>query len=235
VDDSQILEPAPEDEAGGIEIPRGPNIKEPPEPPELPEELTGKVTIVVEDDISTGDLAPDGVEVMAFRSNIPEIAKFTFRRLDPEYPEKAEEMAPGFIVGGENYGQGSSREHAALAPLQLGVRAVIAKSFARIHRRNLLSQGILPLLFENEEDYDKFEQGQEWTLPDIRQHLENGDEEIPAQTDGTEVTLLAEYSDRERDILLQGGIRRQLRQQQPAEAPASKSEPADRGEETTAD
>src|SRR5919199_4639236 len=213
VDDSQILSPAPEDEAGGIEIPRGPNIKPPPEAPELPDELTARVTIVVEDDISTGDMAPDGVEVMSFRSNVPEIAKFTFRRLDPDYPEKAQEMAPGLIVGGHNYGQGSSREHAALAPLHLGVRAVLAKSFARIHRRNLISQGILPLLFKDEDDYDKFEQGQDWTLPDIRQHLENGDEEVTVEMDdGTEVTLLAEYSDRERDILLQGGVRRQLRE-----------------------
>ncbi|HZC19273.1 MAG TPA: hypothetical protein VE225_06155, partial [Rubrobacteraceae bacterium] len=157
----------------------------------------------------------------------------TFRRLDPEYPEKAKEMAPGFIVGGENYGQGSSREHAALAPLQLGVRAVIAKSFARIHRRNLLSQGILPLLFKNEEDYDKFEQGQEWELVDIRRHLENGDEEIPARMNDTEVTLLAEYSEREREILVEGGIRRQLRKQKPAEAPASKVEPASEGGDKT--
>jgi aconitate hydratase len=212
VDDSQILSPAPEDEAGGIEIPRGPNIQPPPEAPELPDDLTGKVTIVVEDDISTGDMAPDGVEVMSFRSNVPEIAKFTFRRLDPDYPEKAQEMAPGFIVGGENYGQGSSREHAALAPLHLGVRAVFAKSFARIHRRNLFSQGILPLVFKDEDDYDKFEQGQEWTIPDIREHLENGDKEVTAEMDGTEVTLLADYSDREREILIQGGVRRQLRE-----------------------
>src|SRR5829696_6020582 len=235
VDDSQILEPAPEDEAGGIEIPRGPNIHEPPEPPELTDELTGRVTIVLPDDVSTGDLSPDGVEVMAFRSNIPELAKYTLRRFDPEFPEKAQELAPGFIVAGENYGQGSSREHAALSPLHLGIRAVIAKSFPRIHRRNLISQGILPLLFNDEEDYEKFEQGQEWTLSGIRQHLENGDKEVPIQKeDGTEIILLADYSDRERDILLQGGIRRQLRQQRPAEAPASKVEPADRGEEPTA-
>jgi aconitase A len=232
VDDSQILAPAPEDEAGGIEIPRGPNIKEPPEPPELPDELTGRVTIVLPDDVSTGDLSPDGVEVMAFRSNIPELASYTLRRFDPEFPEKAKKMAPGFIVAGENYGQGSSREHAALSPLHLGIRAVIAKSFPRIHRRNLLSQGILPLLFKSEEDYEKFEQGQEWMLSDIRQHLENGDKEVPLQSeDGEEITVLADYSDRERDILLHGGIRRQLRKQQPAEAPASKIEPADRGEE----
>jgi aconitate hydratase len=229
VDDSQILSPAPEDEAGGIEIPRGPNIQPPPEAPELPDDLTGKVTIVVGDDISTGDMAPDGVEVMSFRSNVPEIAKFTFRRLDPDYPEKAQEMAPGFIVGGHNYGQGSSREHAALAPLHLGVRAVFAKSFARIHRRNLFSQGILPLVFKDEDDYDQFEQGQEWTIPDIREHLENGDKEVTAQMDGTEVTLVAEYSDREREILIQGGVRRQLREGKAAEAPASKTEPASTG------
>jgi aconitate hydratase len=213
VDDRQILAPAPEEEAAGIEIVRGPNIKPPPEAPELPDSLEGTVTIVVGDDISTGDLAPDGVEVMSFRSNVPEIARFTFRRIDPEYHEKAKAMAPGFIVGGHNYGQGSSREHAALAPLHLGIRAVIAKSFARIHRRNLVSQGILPLRFKDECDYDEFEQGQRWDLPDLREHLENGDEEIVARANGTEVTLLAEYSPRERDILLAGGILRQLRQE----------------------
>jgi aconitate hydratase len=220
VDDRQILAPAPEEEASGIEIVRGPNIKPPPEAPELPDSLECTVTIVVGDDISTGDLAPDGVEVMSFRSNVPEIARFTFRRFDPEYHKKAQEMAPGFIVGGHNYGQGSSREHAALAPLHLGVRAVIAKSFARIHRRNLISQGILPLRFKNEDDYDKFEQGQKWELPDLRKHLENGDEEIPARMqDGTEVTLLAEYSRRERDILLSGGILRQLREKEEDKQP----------------
>ena len=212
VDDKQILAPAPKEEASGIEITRGPNIKPPPEAPELPDSLKGTVTIVVEDDISTGDLAPDGLEVMSFRSNVPEIARFTFRRLDPEYHRKAQEMAPGFIAGGHNYGQGSSREHAALAPLHLGIRAVIAKSFARIHRRNLISQGILPLRFKDESDYERFEQGQKWDLPDLRQRLENGDEEIPARMDGTEITLLAEYSQRERDILLSGGILRQLRE-----------------------
>src|ERR671916_416642 len=225
VDDSQILAPAPEEEASGIEIPRGPNIKPPPEAPELPDSLEGTVTIVVEDDISTGDLAPDGVEVMSFRSNVPEIAKFTFRRFDPEYHEKAREMAPGFIVGGHNYGQGSSREHAALAPLHLGIRAVIAKSFARIHRRNLVSQGILPLRLEEEADYERFEEGQKWELPEIRSRLQNGDEEVPARMDdGTEVTLLAEYSPRERDILLAGGILRQLRQEADPSA-AGKHEP----------
>jgi len=219
VDDAQILPPAPEDEADKIEIQRGPNIKEPPEAEELPDDLEATVTIVLPDDVSTGDLTPDGVEVMAFRSNVPELAKYTLRRFDPEFPEKAQEMAPGIIVGGANYGQGSSREHAALAPLHLGIRAVIAKGFARIHRRNLVSQGILPLLFKNEEDYDKFEQGQEWTLPDIRERLQNGDTEVTAQSNGTEVTLLAEFSDRERNMIINGGFRRQMRQGQEESAP----------------
>jgi aconitate hydratase len=219
VDDRQILAPAPPEEASGIEILRGPNIEPPPEAPELPDSLECTVTIVVEDDISTGDLAPDGVEVMSFRSNVPEIAKFTFRRFDPEYHGKARESAPGLIVGGHNYGQGSSREHAALAPLHLGIRAVIAKNFARIHRRNLISQGILPLRFKEESDYDKFEQGQKWELPEIRARLENGDEEVPLKKGDEEVMLLAEYSQRERDILLAGGILRQLREKSEDEQP----------------
>ena len=212
VDDRQILAPAPPEEADGIEIVRGPNIEPPPEAPELPDSLECTVTIVVEDDVSTGDLAPDGVEVMSFRSNVPEISRFTFRRFDPNYHEKAQEMAPGYIVGGHNYGQGSSREHAALAPLHLGIRAVIAKSFARIHRRNLISQGILPLVFKEESDYDGFDQGQTWELPEIRSRLENGDKEVPLKKEDDEVTLLADFSQRERDILLAGGILRQLRE-----------------------
>ena len=227
VDDRQILDPAPAEEARGIEVPRGPNIKPPPEAQELPGSLECTVTIVVGDDISTGDLAPDGVEVMSFRSNVPEIARFTFRRFDPEYYKKAKEMAPGFIVGGHNYGQGSSREHAALAPLHLGIRAVIAKSFARIHRRNLISQGILPLQFTDESDYQKFEQGNKWELPDLRKHLENGDEEVPMRGREEEVTLLAEFSQRERSILLAGGILRQLREKEGTPASVSKGESAE--------
>jgi aconitate hydratase len=230
VDDRQILAPAPPEEADGIEIVRGPNIEPPPEAPELPDSLECTVTIVVEDDVSTGDLAPDGVEVMSFRSNVPEISRFTFRRFDPHYHEKAQEMAPGYIVGGHNYGQGSSREHAALAPLHLGIRAVIAKSFARIHRRNLISQGILPLVFKEESDYDRFDRGQTWELPEIRSRLENGDEEVPLKKEDDEVTLLADFSQRERDILLAGGILRQLREKEDAqpEAPERISGEAER-------
>jgi aconitate hydratase len=207
VDDRQILDPAPEEEASGIEITRGPNIEPPPEAPELPESLEATVTIVVEDDISTGDLAPDGVEVMSFRSNVPEIAKFTFRRFDPEYHKKAKEMAPGIIVGGHNYGQGSSREHAALAPLHLGVRAVFAKSFARIHRRNLVAQGILAFTFADDADYDRAEVGQLWRLPRVREELAEGADEITVEVeDGEDFKVTHDLAPKEREILVEGGL-----------------------------
>src|SRR5919107_1119928 len=206
VDDRQILAPAPPEEASGIEIIRGPNIEPPPEAPELPDTLACTVTIVVGDDISTGDLAPDGVEVMSFRSNVPEIAKFTFRRFDPEYHGKAQEMAPGLIVGGHNYGQGSSREHAALAPLHLGIRAVIAKSFARIHRRNLISQGILPLLFREEDDYERVSQGDTLKIEGVRELIAAGEQTLVVNTDdGTKIELEIRLSPREREVLLAGG------------------------------
>src|SRR5918999_1360254 len=121
------------------------------------------------DAISTGDLAPDGVIVMSYRSNIPAIAEFTFQHRDPEFRKRMQEWGSGFIVGGHNYGQGSSREHAALAPLQLGVKAVFAKSFARIHRRNLVAQGIVALTFANEDDHGRAEVGDTWTLPNLHE------------------------------------------------------------------
>src|SRR5947209_9411928 len=185
VDDTQTRTPAPENEADSIEIPRGPNIKTPPEHEPLPDSLEGRVATVQPDDISTGDLAPDGVEVMSYRSNIPAIAEFTFRHRDPEFRKRLKDWGTGFIVGGENYGQGSSREHAALAPLQLGVRAVFAKSFARIHRRNLVAQGILALPFQDDGHYDSAEVGQTWTLPHVRDELADGADEITGQIEDT--------------------------------------------------
>src|SRR5256886_13663662 len=144
----------------------------------MEESIEAKIATVQPDDISTGDLAPDGAEVMAYRSNIPAIAEFTFRHRDPEFRKRLHEWGSGFIVGGENYGQGSSREHAALAPLQLGVKAVFAKSFARIHRRNLVAQGILALLFKDPSDYDRAKVGDTWSLPNVRQELEDGSDDI---------------------------------------------------------
>jgi len=213
-----ILEPAPAEEAAGIEIPRGPNIKPPPMHQPLPEELEMRVLIVAPDDISTGDLSPDGATVMAYRSNVPAIAEFTFQHRDKEFPRRAKEWGGGFIVAGHNYGQGSSREHAALAPLQLGVRAVIAKSFARIHRRNLIAQGIVPLLFGDESDYDKAELGQTWRISGLH-GIAHGEDELDCEIreDGT-IVLTHDLLPREREIVVAGGLIRYLREQQPAPA-----------------
>jgi aconitate hydratase len=216
VEDVHIFAPADEREAERIEIPRGPNIKRPPEHTPLPESLEAKVATVQGDDISTGDLAPDGVEVMAYRSNVPAIAEFTLRHRDPEFRKRLKEWGSGLIVAGNNYGQGSSREHAALAPLQLGVKAVIAKSFARIHRRNLIAQGILALTFVDESDYDRAEVGQLWRLPEIKQELTDGAERISVEIgdSGEEVALTHDFSEHEREILVAGGLLSYLREDQ---------------------
>jgi len=213
-----ILQPAPAEEAAGIQIARGPNIKPPPEQKPLPDELELRVLIVAPDDISTGDLSPDGATVMAYRSNVPAIAEFTFQHRDKEFPRRAKEWGGGFIVAGHNYGQGSSREHAALAPAQLGVRAVIAKSFARIHRRNLIAQGIVPLLFKDESDYDNAELGQTWRIAGLH-GIAQGEDELDCEIreDGT-IVLAHDLLPREREIVVAGGLIRYLREQQPAPA-----------------
>jgi aconitate hydratase len=212
-----ILEPAPAEDAATIDVPRGPNIKPPPEQKPLPDELELRVLIVAPDDISTGDLSPDGATVMAYRSNVPAIAEFTFQHRDKEFPRRAKEWGGGFIVAGHNYGQGSSREHAALAPAQLGVRAVIAKSFARIHRRNLIAQGIVPLLFKNEADYDRAQLGQTWRISALH-GIAEGEEELEAEIvsdSGGTITLTHDLLPREREIAVAGGLIRYLREAQP--------------------
>jgi aconitate hydratase len=215
VDDRHILAPATEDDADEVEIPRGPNIKTPPEHVPLEDELSAKIATVQPDNISTGDLAPDGVIVMSYRSNIPAIAEFTFQHRDPEFRKRMQEWGSGFIVGGENYGQGSSREHAALAPLQLGVKGVFAKSFARIHRRNLVAQGILALTFADEADYDRAKVGETWTLPRVREELEEGAEQITVKIEesGDEIALAHDLAPKEREILLSGGLLHYLKEQ----------------------
>jgi aconitate hydratase len=213
-----ILEPAAEEEAASIEVPRGPNIKPPPEQKLLPDELEQRVLIVAPDDVSTGELSPDGATVMAYRSNVPAIAEFTFQHRDPGFPRRAREWGGGFIVAGHNYGQGSSREHAALAPAQLGVRAVIAKSFARIHRRNLIAQGILPLLFADEADYERADVGQTWRIGGLH-GIAQGVEELTAEIDGAgKVALAHDLLPREREVAVAGGLIRYLREEQPAVA-----------------
>jgi 3-isopropylmalate dehydratase small subunit len=220
IDDVHIFAPAEPGEAERIEIPRGPNIKTPPEHRPLEDSLSARIATVQPDNISTGDLAPDGVEVMAFRSNIPAIAEFTFRHRDPDFRKRMQEWGSGFIVGGENYGQGSSREHAAIAPLHLGVRAVFAKSFARIHRRNLVAQGILALTFKDDADYDRAEVGACWTLPKVREELEAGAEEITVRIEdsGDELALTHDLAPKEREILLCGGLLELLRRASEREA-----------------
>jgi predicted aconitate hydratase len=210
MDDRQILDP-PED-AQSVEIFRGPNIVAPPEGRPLPQTLEGRVVIVVEDDVSTGDMAPDGALGMSLWSNIPECAKYVFRRQDPEFHDRALGWGGGFIVGGHNYGQGSSREHAALAPLHLGIRAIVAKSFARIHRRNLIGQGILPLVFANEAAYERVSQGDTWKIESAREVVASGETRLVARGDdaGTEIELEARLLPREREILLAGGVLKYL-------------------------
>jgi aconitate hydratase len=236
VDDVHIFAPAEPDEAEGIEIPRGPNIKEPPEHKPLDEGIEAKVATVVGDDISTGELAPDGVEVMAFRSNIPAIAEFTFRQRDPEFRKRMQEWGAGIIVGGDNYGQGSSREHAAIAPLHLGVKAVIAKSFARIHRRNLVAQGIVALTFADPADHDRAEVGQTWSLPNLRQELEDDAERITARIEdsGDELELTHDLAPKEREILVLGGLLEYLRRHGD-QVSASEETPKGGGEEPQAE
>ena len=215
---AHILAPAPAAEAGSIEIPRGPNIKPPPEQKVLPDTLELRVLIVAPDDISTGDLSPDGATVMAYRSNVPAIAEFTFQHRDPEFPRRCKEWGGGFIVAGHNYGQGSSREHAALAPAQLGVRAVIAKSFPRIHRRNLIAQGIVPLLFRDENDYGRAALGQRWRISGLHE-IAAGADELRCEIEGAgEISLTHDLQPREREIVVAGGLIRYLRQEQPAPA-----------------
>ena len=212
MDDRHILKPPPQDETRTVEIVRGPNIVPPPEGRPLPTELEGRVVIAVEDDVSTGDMAPDGALGMSLWSNIPECAKFMFRRQDPGFHDRALEWGGGFVVGGHNYGQGSSREHAALAPLHLGIRAVVAKSFARIHRRNLISQGILPLLFVDEGDYDRASEGDAWNIEGVRRAVEAGETGLVAKGDGVEIGLEVRLSPREREIVLAGGTLKYLRE-----------------------
>lgn len=206
-DDLHIVAPLPPERAAEIHVELGPNIRPPPSQSPLPDSLSGRILIAVGDDISTGDLSPDGAEVMAYRSNIPVMARFVFRRIDPEFASRAEQWHGGVIVAGHNYGQGSSREHAALAPKHLGVHTVIAKSFARIHRRNLIAQGILPLTFVREADRERLHEGDEIEIPGIRIALERGDVEMQIRTgSGLRLPLAAQLSQTQRKVLLAGGL-----------------------------
>jgi predicted aconitate hydratase len=212
IDDRQIVAPPDADAARDVEIPRPESIVPPPKGEPLADTIEGRVTIVVADDVSTGDMAPDGAIGMSLWSNIPDCARSMFRRQDPEFHDRARDWGGGLVVGGHNYGQGSSREQAALAALHLGIRAVVAKSFARIHRTNLVGQSILPLVFAHEDDYDAVSQGDEWTIEGVRAAVEAGEEDLVARIDGGgEIALRAVLSARERAVLLAGGLRALVR------------------------
>ena len=203
-DDSAILEPALPEEAKNIAVIKGPNIKSVPVGERLPDTLSLPVALKVGDNITTDHIMPAGSKILPFRSNIPRMSDFCFSVCDPAFPERARVLGKSIIIGGVNYGQGSSREHAALVPLYLGVRAVIAKSFARIHRANLINAGILPLVFENSSDYDMINEGDNPVITDIKNGLENG--RIMMELNGKEITLLCELSERQRSILYAGGL-----------------------------
>ena len=199
VDDRQIVHPPADGRA--VELEKGRNIVPPPPVPALPDRIDGRVLIVVPDDVSTGDMAPDGALGVALWSNVPACARFMFRRFDPEFPARAEEWGGGIVVGGHNYGQGSSREQAAFAALHLGVRAVVAKSFARIHRTNLIAQGILPLVLGDETDYEQIQLGDAWSIP-----VDLDREGWAAETPRGPVHLELRLSARERALLHGGGL-----------------------------
>jgi aconitate hydratase len=197
------------------EVIRGPNIRPLPEMAPLPETLTAEVAIKVRDNISTDTIMPAGSKVLPLRSNIEAISEFVYYQMDPDFHKAAKEKGEVIVIGGENYGQGSSREHAALAPRYLGVRTKIAKSFARIHKANLCNFGIVPLVFKDPRDYERFSKGSKVVFPGIKQHIEKGDKEIPVEIDGHQVFTLLEVSDRQREHLLAGGalnyVKRELR------------------------
>ena len=206
IDDRQLVLPPPPEEARRVELVKGRNIVGPPPVPPLPESIEGRVLIVVPDDVSTGDMAPDGALGLAVWSNIPACARYMFRRFDHEFPSRAKDWGGGIVVGGHNYGQGSSREQAAFAALHLGVRAVVAKSFARIHRTNLIAQGILPLVLANEDDCSAIAVGDPWSIRRVAEAVQARLPELDAETPHGHLALEARFTDRERTILLAGGL-----------------------------
>jgi len=211
VDESSILFPPPE--PASIEVVRGPNIRPLPDFAALPESLDATVAIVVGDNISTDAIMPAGNKVLPLRSNIGAISEFVFYQLNPEFHKECRALGEAVVIGGENYGQGSSREHAALAPRFLGVRVKLVKSFARIHKANLCNFGILPLTFADPADYGRFGVGTTVRFPEVRRHIAAGERVIPLLVDGVEILAHLDVSEREREHLLAGGTLNYVRSQ----------------------
>ena len=207
INDNMIVPPAAVSEMKNVEILRGPNIKPFPQTHPLEETISADVLLKVGDNITTDHIMPAGAKILPLRSNSPAISEHCFTRCDPEFPARCKAAGRGIIIGGSNYGQGSSREHAALAPLYLGIRAVIVKSFARIHVANLINAGILPLTFANEADYDRIDLGDTLVLEDIRESIQNGTPVVlKNETKNESYPLCSEFSDRQRAMLLAGGL-----------------------------
>lgn len=207
INDNMVTPPAPEEEMDSVEVLRGPNIKPFPTTKPLADNIEAPCALKVGDNITTDHIMPAGAKILPLRSNIPAISQHCFTVCDKEFPKRAQEIKQSVIVGGANYGQGSSREHAALAPLYLGVKAVLVKSFARIHRSNLINAGILPLTFENEADYDKISQGDVLSMPDVKACIGEGrDIIIENKTAGGKITAKCELTDRTKAIILAGGL-----------------------------
>ena len=214
INDNMVEPPAPVEEMDKVEVLRGPNIKEFPTTSALEETITAKALLKVGDNITTDHIMPAGAKILPYRSNIPYLSNFCFAVCDEKFPERCRKEGPSIIIGGSNYGQGSSREHAALVPLYLGVKAVVAKSFARIHCANLANAGILPFTFKNESDYDTIDQMDELELPNIRTAIANGGKVIlKNKTKGTEIELEPVLTELQRDLVLAGGLLNYTREQ----------------------
>jgi aconitate hydratase len=205
-----IVPPMRTAERAAVVIERGPNLVSPAAPQPLPNELRARVLTIVGDDISTGDMAPDGTIAMSVWSNIAACAPYMFQRIDPQFYERAREWGGGIIVGGENYGQGSSREHAALIPGYLGVRAIVASSYARIHRRNLLAVGIAPLLLPAGAPVARV--GDEWVIEDLSGAVSDHDDSVLCMTPNGALELGLDLSPAERATLTAGGLLAQVRE-----------------------
>ena len=214
IDDSSIVSPASADKADKVQVVRGPNIRPLPLRQSMESVLQGEVLLRVGDNISTDAIMPAGAKILPLRSNVPAISEYVFYWIDPGFAKRAKEKHGGFIVGGENYGQGSSREHAALAPMFLGIKGVIAKSFARIHRANLINFGIMPFEFENAADFDLLSQGVPITIENVVSSLKKGSNIMEAIADKNRIRLKVDLTPRQREVLISGGLLNYIRSTQ---------------------
>lgn len=206
IDDSAVIPPATPEEAKDLEVLRGPNIKPFPKSEPQTDTLSAELVLKVGDNITTDHIMPAGAKILPYRSNIPHLSQFCFAVCDETFPERAKALGKSIIVGGSNYGQGSSREHAALVPMYLGVRAVITKSFARIHVANLINAGIMPLTFKNPDDYDKLNQSDKLTLTNVFAGMDGGEIMLKDETTGDEIPLVCSFTERQKAILKAGGL-----------------------------